>query len=236
MKALKSKIGWILRTFQTRDRLLMLTLWKQLVLCDHDYCSQLWNPDRVGNIQSLELLQRSFIRRIKGMHHLSYWKQLESLGLYSLERRERYIVIYMWQILEGNVPNISDGPSGISSFWHPRRGRECHVPKVRPCAPSRIQSIRRASLGIKGPRLFNCLPAGLRNLFGVSVGSFKMKLDKFLSSLPDQPLIPGYTMYRRVDTYSILDWTAHARLQTGRPASQNTLDLLVLTGASTMSP
>ena len=47
---LKLKIGWILRTFQTREVLPMLTLWKQLVLCDHDYCSQLWNPDRVGDI------------------------------------------------------------------------------------------------------------------------------------------------------------------------------------------
>ncbi len=61
ISSLKSKIGWILRTFKTRNPLPMLTLWKQLVLCDHDYCSQLWNPDRVGEIQSLELLQRSFV-------------------------------------------------------------------------------------------------------------------------------------------------------------------------------
>ena len=93
--ALKSKIGWILRTFQTREVLPMLTLWKQLVLCDHDYCSQLWNPDPMGDIQSLELLQQSFIRKIKGMQHLSYWKQLQSLSLYSLERRrERYVSLY----------------------------------------------------------------------------------------------------------------------------------------------
>ena len=44
---LKSKIGWILRTFQTRDILPMLTLWKTLVLCEREYCSQLWNPNRV---------------------------------------------------------------------------------------------------------------------------------------------------------------------------------------------
>ena len=91
---LKSKIGWILRTFQTRDILPMLTLWKTLVLCEHDYCSQLWNLDRVGDIQSLELLQRSFIRKISGMQHLSYWEQLKALKLYPLERRrERYIIL-----------------------------------------------------------------------------------------------------------------------------------------------
>ena len=211
---LKLKIGWILRTFQTRGVLPMLTLWKQLVLCDHDYCSQLWNPDRVGDIQSLELLQRSFIRKIKGMQHLSYWEQQRSLSLYSLERRrERYALLYTWRIFEGSAPNISEGPTRISSKWHPRRGSICHVPNVLPSAPPRIQSIRWASFGIKGPQLFNSLPIHLRNQTRIPVDKFKAILDQFLCSLLDQPLIPGYTKYRTVNTNSIIDWIAHARLQ-----------------------
>ena len=205
---IKSKIGWILRTFRTRELIPMLTLWKQLVLCEHDYCSQLWNPETTGDIQSLELLQRSFLRKVKTLNHLSYWEQLRKVKLYSLERRrERYVVIYTWKILEGLVPNISEGANGITPKWNDRRGRECKVPNIRSSAPLRIQSIRRSSFGIKGPRLFNSIPKQLRNLTGVTVEVFKAHLDKFLASIPDEPLIPGYSLYRRCNTNSILDWT-----------------------------
>ena len=36
VSTLKNRVSWILRTFRTRDQLPMLTLWKQLALCDHD--------------------------------------------------------------------------------------------------------------------------------------------------------------------------------------------------------
>ena len=41
---MKKTISWILRTFQTRDFTPMITLWRSLVLSEHDYCCQLWNP------------------------------------------------------------------------------------------------------------------------------------------------------------------------------------------------
>ena len=206
---IKSKIGWILRTFRTRELDPMLSLWKQLILCDHDYCSQLWNPEKTGDIQSLELLQRSFFQKVPVLKNLTYWEQLKRVRMYSLERRrERYIALYTWKILEGLAPNLSDGANGITPKWSDRRGRECKVPHVRTQAPMRIQTIRRASFGIKGPRLFNCLPKHIRNLRGVTVDVFKSNLDKFLSTIPDEPLIPGYTSYRRVNSNSILDWVS----------------------------
>ena len=59
--AIRSKIAWVLRTFRTRNKSDMLSLWKSLILCDHDYACQLWSPTRTGDIQSIELLQRSFL-------------------------------------------------------------------------------------------------------------------------------------------------------------------------------
>ena len=60
------------------------------------YCSQLWNPSKTGDIQALELLQRSYLRCINGMQGLNYWEPLGELKVYSLERRrERYIAIYI---------------------------------------------------------------------------------------------------------------------------------------------
>ena len=56
------------------------------------------------------MIQRSFIRKIDDMRHLDYWTQLKKLHLYSLERRrERYIMIYIWRILEGQVPDLTSG-------------------------------------------------------------------------------------------------------------------------------
>ena len=56
----KAKVAWTLRTFHSRACLPMLTLWKTLVLCHLDYCSQLWSPSDVGSTQRLELLQKAF--------------------------------------------------------------------------------------------------------------------------------------------------------------------------------
>ena len=38
------KCSWILRTFRTREKLPLITLWKALVAPVLDYCSQLWSP------------------------------------------------------------------------------------------------------------------------------------------------------------------------------------------------
>ena len=208
----KSKISWFLRTFSSRQRCPMTTLWKSLIMSHIEYCSQLWSPSTVGNIQALELLQKAFISRIDGMYGLSYWEQLSELKLYSLERRrERYQVIYTWRILEGQVPNIDTTP--IRSTHSDRRGRMCIPPSLSSSAPERIKSIRFASLAHKGPRLFNSLPTEIRNLTGCSVDCFKGALDRYLRTLPDEPLIPSMTKYKDCDTNSIIDWGATVRLR-----------------------
>ena len=209
---MKSKIGWILRTFQTRDLLPMLTLWKSLVLSEHDYCCQLWSPQKIGIVQSIEIVQHFYLKRIYGFSHLTYWEQLCKSKLYSLERRrERYIAMYTWKMLEGLVPNIATGTNAIVGIWHPRRGRECHGPSVAASAPSRIRTIRYASFSINGPRIFNSLPQYVRDTTNCDNSVFKARLDHYLTQIPDQPLIPGYTAYRQCDTNSIVDWSNNAQ-------------------------
>ena len=68
----KKQCGWILRTFKTRATLPMITLWKSLVMSRLEYCSQLWCPLKKGEIQEIEMVQRSFLRKIAGMGDLSY--------------------------------------------------------------------------------------------------------------------------------------------------------------------
>ncbi|MPC13244.1 hypothetical protein E2C01_005968 [Portunus trituberculatus] len=37
--------------------------------------------------------------KTESAHHLNYWERLKELRLYSLQRRERYLVMYVWKIL-----------------------------------------------------------------------------------------------------------------------------------------
>ena len=121
------------------------------------------------------------------------------------------MIIYVWKILENHTPNMS-GDSAIKSKGTPksRRGRECVVPAVSTSAAKRIQSLRYSSFAVKGPSLFNALPRSLRNS-KCTLDSFKKRLDKYLSTLPDEPLVPGYTTFRTIDSNSIIDWAAWAR-------------------------
>ena len=100
--------AWILRTFKSRSPELMLTLWKSLVIPILDYCSQLWCPSKVGEIQQLEEIQKAFTRKILSPTRHDYWERLDKFHLYSLQRRrERYCIMYIWKMLEGLVPNLT---------------------------------------------------------------------------------------------------------------------------------
>ena len=196
--------GWILRTFKSRDPKVMLTLWKALVLPKFDYCSQIWCPNRRGDIQRLEAVQWSFIRKINGTFGLNYWECLKKFKLYSLQRRrERYRIIYVWKILENLVPDTGD--PGIQPHLSPRNGRTCLIPGIKRTSPRRLQTLRLSTLGVHGAKLFNCMPKEVRDLSRCSVEKFKTQLDKILLQILDEPLIPGYTAMRRRDTNSITD-------------------------------
>ncbi|XP_076069265.1 uncharacterized protein LOC143041328 [Oratosquilla oratoria] len=180
--------GWILRTFQTRNKTCMLTLWKALVLPKLEYCCQLWSPFKTGDIIKLEAVQHTFTNKTEGLQQYNYWERLQQLGLYSLQRRrERYIIIYVWKILEHLVPNV-----GLKVNYHPRRGRLCYVRRTEGTS-QRVKNIVHHSFTYIGARLFNSVPQKLRNQTGTSPESFKNKLDKWLATIMDQPPTPGYT-------------------------------------------
>ena len=112
-----------------------------------------------------------------------YCERIQHLKIYSQERRaERYSIIYTWKVLEGLVQNC-----GVYSIQNERRGRECIIPALKGSPATR--NMRDQSFQVRGPRLFNCLPRVIRNSTKISVDDFKIKLDQFLTKLPDQPKI-----------------------------------------------
>lgn len=202
---------WLLRTFKTREATPLLKLYKAMIIPRLDYCSQLWLPYKQQELKTMESIQRTYTSRITDFKDFDYWTRLKHLKLYSVQRRhERYSIIYAYKVLEDLAPNFT--VNKIKSTHSERRGRMCIIPQFsnRECS-SAVKNAREASMAIRGPRLFNELPQYLRDVTGVSVDTFKKKLDKFLSKLPDQPTVDGYYGRRAACSNSLLDVIPHVR-------------------------
>ena len=197
----KKMMSWVLRTFKTRKKEHMLLLWKMYLVPQIEYCSVLWSPSKKSLIQKLDALQWSFLRKIKLNEKLDYWETLKKLRVYSPQRRrERYRILYVWKILEGLVPNVN---SEIASYNHIRHGRKCEIKRI--IGKNKICTILEQSFSIQGLNLFNLLPKHLRDLKGVSLDVFKKGLDSFLSQIPDEPQLTGYTAIRKTDSNTLFD-------------------------------
>ena len=137
-----------------------------------------------------------------GLEDQDYWERLQSLHLYSQERRrERYRIIFIWKVLQGYVKGYQ-----ISTNQNPRRGRLIVIPPFNPTAPASVRRAREASLSVQGAKLFNLVPRGLRDIQSGTVDQFKAGLDRWLATIPDQPTIQG--RQRAAITNSLLDQVA----------------------------
>ena len=182
------KIGWFLRSFQSRDSELMRFIWQTYIQPGLDYCSQLWSLTSPTQLMKVENVLCSFTSRIMGIQRLNYWERLKCLNLLSMQQRmERYRLIYTWKILEEQVPNC-----GIQWNSTKLRGRLCSVPSLSNASEG-IKTKREQSFQIQGPKLFNCLPRYLRDKTGISVDIWMRDLDKFLAQIPDTPVMANLT-------------------------------------------
>ena len=134
----KRMASWVLGTFKNRSVPVMTLLYKTMVRSRLEYCSALWNPHKVQYIQTLEAIQRSFTRRVYGCQSMNYWDRLKHLKLPSLQRRrERYIIINAWKILNGKIPNDVE----MKFYTSDRLGLRAKVPPVSKNCPSSVQSL-----------------------------------------------------------------------------------------------
>ena len=81
---------------------------------------------------------------------------------------------------------------------------------LKPDSSVKIRTLREGSFQVHGPKLFNCMPAKIRNIKKCSVAEFKAKLDVVLSRVPDEPKVSGYIpsacdQFREKPTNAIVD-------------------------------
>ena len=189
---------WVFGVFSNREPELMVTVYKTLVRSLMEYCSPLWSPQTVGNIQLLESVQRSFTAKISGMKNLDYWQRLKALDLMSLQRRrDRYAVLTMHKTYRKLIPN----ETGINFKRTYREGVKADEPNVSRVKSKHIKTLYSSSFGSIGPKLWNCLPGDLREIEDPDL--FKCKLDLLLRNIPDRPPTPGY---HAPNSNSLSDW------------------------------
>ena len=184
--------GMILRSFKSRKTSVLLPLLKSLVRSKVEYACPIWNPTDSTNINRLENIQRQFTSKFQRFReydaqldmticNVSYGERLKQLKLYSLQRRrERYVIIYMHKIKLGLVPNP------CFEFTYNRTNKFEFKPRTD-------RKNGRYSFFVMGPRLYNSLPAKLRELDdnpypeAKDVNDFKKDLDAYLTLLRDEP-------------------------------------------------
>ena len=153
----------------------MLTEWRSLVLPDMDYVVNSGPYRKNCNIQKLEQLLKSFLRKISGYSQYYYWELLKTQLVSSLERkRERYTIIYKWRMLKDQELN--------TGIWKEisKRGRTCTFSPLN--HPKRwISKLREANFCVRETSvLLNYLHS-----YDCKTLVFQNALDKWLNTITD---------------------------------------------------
>ena len=111
----------------------------------------------------------------------------------------------LWNQLEFKSEKRENGDTATNTIFHPTESKGTK------------DAITQCSWG----ELFNSLTYNIRNHLGTKE-TFKTKLDTFLSSIPDNPVIPGLipAPICRItcrNSNSIIDWVRHLNLSDRRP-------------------
>ena len=149
-----------------------------------DYCSQLWGPPEGPSMDKLEKVQRNFLLLIPELRDKNYSEQLSLIRLQSLQRRfDRYRILYVRKAFHGLVPNMG---MEIEHNMKHRLGMKVKIPRCK-------SKMKLESFSVRGPEIFNSLPKDIRNL-DCGMDTFKIKLDEYLSMIPDTPRIDSGTL------------------------------------------
>ena len=117
-----SRITYLIcKSFISRNSELKMRAYKIYVLPILDYCSSVYNPWKISDINLLERIQRRFTKNIL-KNGMSYEDRLKHLRICSLEKRRLILdLLLTYKILHGKIPDLinmfcyNDVPSNTRS-------------------------------------------------------------------------------------------------------------------------
>ena len=130
-----------------RDADFLINIYKSLIRPMLEYSSCLWNLGYIGDLQSLERIQRRWTRSITGFERLPYEVRLQRLNLFSVQGRLlRNDLVLVWKIFNGLC---SINPDDLFSLVPQNRSNrtrghsfKIHLPRCRLEARKRFFSTR----------------------------------------------------------------------------------------------
>ena len=166
-------ICWIARNLITREKKVMIAIYKALIRPHLEYCVQLWNPvaehGKWSLILELEGVQRRFTRLIDEVGILPYSERLDVLMLTTLaERRSRGDLIETFKAI--------NGISNVGKLFNTGRAGINLVSKIQKQS-SKVSSLKRAFFPERVISIWNKLPIEVK--IAESVNDFKIRLEKF---------------------------------------------------------
>lgn len=136
---------------------------------------------------------RTFNSQMSPVQHLDFCERLKVLDFYLLEcQLERYIIIHVWKILCGLVPNL-DSSTPIKENFSPRQACLQATPGQQQSSGTNWHTKDDIAF------LLQACPFQLAHMVSAdeecsSAKEFKWVLDGFLKDVHDQPKIPHYTI------------------------------------------
>ena len=126
----------------------------------------IWSPSaddqNQNRINKIEKIQQAFTKNIEGLENLDYHQRLKECNLYSMERRrERYMIIYAWQILEDIKTDVLGLQMKLSEIDYNRSIKLGGIKQYRKNGTRIMRRIHTKVLNSpvrKMERLFNCIP------------------------------------------------------------------------------
>ena len=152
----------------------MKTLYSSLIESHLQYCTLLWANSHVTNIRKFQLLQKKAIRIITSSHYIAHTDPLFSMT--KLFKIRRYVGLYISirhiYAYSYALPTATKYVINVLTNWHKLRNQNAYyIQQIR-------TNTRKSTINFSGPKIWNTLPANLRQL--VSIHQFKKKFKQLL--------------------------------------------------------
>ena len=150
----KQRIYLLFKAFKSRDVNLMIFAYKVYILPLMDYCSPIWSPYKLGDIDRLEKIQRNYTKRLSGLKELNYPHRLAICQIPSLElRRIWHDLVLCYKIIHKQIELDFDSFFEFERSTFNTRG---HSYKLR--IPKILNTTRKNFFAIRVLPIWNFLP------------------------------------------------------------------------------